>query len=440
MSYAYADEAASEFKSVSEGQKAAARFMLDRAFGSAVEDGFAVEGFTRLKVTETNAERATIRFAQSSAPDTAFAYYPGGSDRAGDVWFGVNYDYRSPVAGNYAWHTALHEIGHALGLKHAHEAEGAFQVLDGAYDTPEYTVMTYRNYRGGPTSGGYTYEGSGAPQTFMAMDILALQALYGANYETNAGDTVYRWMPGSGVTLVDGQAAIRPGANRIFATIWDGGGSDTYDLTAYGTNLQIDLRPGASSKFADAQTAKLAKGKYAAGNVFNAFLHDDNPASLIENASGGRGSDRITGNRADNVLRGNAGKDRLNGLEGKDLLVGGAGQDTLTGGADADHFRFDAAPGKSNVDTIADFNPLEDRIELENAVFTVLRQTGSLVAEFFAVVSGRKLARDGNDHVIYQWESGKLFYDRDGTGKSAAVQVAVLQPKLALTADDFVVI
>ena len=32
----------------------------------------------------------------------------------------------------------------------------------------------------------------------MMLDIAALQELYGADFAVNAGDTVYRWKPGSG--------------------------------------------------------------------------------------------------------------------------------------------------------------------------------------------------------------------------------------------------
>src|SRR3546814_15852656 len=60
--------------------------------------------------------------------------------------------------------------------------------------------------------------------------IRALQHLYGADFTTNNGNTVYSWNPLNGQTLVDGAVAISPGGNRIFATLWDGGGVDPYDL------------------------------------------------------------------------------------------------------------------------------------------------------------------------------------------------------------------
>ena len=102
-------------------------------------------------------------------------------------------------------------------------------------------------------------------------------------------------------TLIDGEAAISPGWNRIFATIWDGGGIDTYDLSRYKGGLDIDLAPGGCSTFSAAQCADLGggpNGGLARGNIFNALQYRHDPRSLIENAIGGQGNDSIAGNSA----------------------------------------------------------------------------------------------------------------------------------------------
>ena len=78
----------------------------------------------------------------------------------------------------------------------------------------------------------------------MTLDIAALQHLYGADFTTRAGDTTYSWSPSTGRTFVDGQLAIAPAGNRVFLTVWDGGGVDTYDLSAYGTDLDSTSGPG----------------------------------------------------------------------------------------------------------------------------------------------------------------------------------------------------
>ncbi|ANK84405.1 M10 family metallopeptidase [Rhizobium sp. N731] len=333
-SYDYNGEKNYSFSAISSQQQSLALYFMEQSYGSAANDGFSVEGFTNVTFEVGSANTATVRFAQSSHPDltTAWAYMPISGGPAGDIWFGTEYagtpdDLRYPRFGNYAGHALAHELGHALGLKHAHE-QGI--VVPSAYDSLEYTIMTYHTYVGDDLS-GYKYEHDGAPQTFMMLDIAALQEMYGADYTTNSGDTVYKWNPNQGITYVNGVAAITPAANRIFATIWDGGGTDTYDLSAYTTGLKIDLRAGGYSVFSQGQLSYLGGGPnngYARGNIFNALLYEGNTASLIENVKAGSGNDSIAGNEADNTLWGNAGNDTLNGLSGNDTLIGGTGNDT----------------------------------------------------------------------------------------------------------------
>ena len=123
----------------------------------------------------------------------------------------------------------LHELGHALGLKHAHEST-LFGAIPFARDSSEFTVMTYRSFVGASTTGGPANETFGFPQTYMMYDIAALQAMYGADYATNGGATIYQWSPDGGEMYVNGVGQGAPGANRVFLTIWDGGGQDTYDF------------------------------------------------------------------------------------------------------------------------------------------------------------------------------------------------------------------
>ena len=385
--YNYADPAElnNNFGAVSNQQKNAALFIMEQSFGTAGNDGFSVEGFTNLSFAAGSETSATLRFAQSDeASPTAYAYYPDTSYSGGDTWFSTEYagttnDYRTPVAGNYAWHTLVHELGHALGLKHGHETD-VFGATPAEYNSVEYTVMTYNGFVG-DNGGGYVYEQFGAPQTFMMADIAALQHMYGADYTTNKGNTVYKWTPTSGKTLVDGKVAIDPGANRIFATIWDGGGNDTFDLTAYKTAMKIDLRAGGFSMFNEDQLSWLGggpNGGYSRGNIFNALLHEGNLASLIENVKAGSASDKVVGNQAANALYGNGGNDSLFGMSGNDTLFGGIGSDSLTGGtgadkltgdAGADAFIFNAVSDSANIasnrDTIFDFRASDrDRINL----------------------------------------------------------------------------
>src|SRR4029079_19154228 len=144
---------------------------------------------------------------------------------------------------------------------------------------------------------------------------------YGANFNFNSGDTVYKWSPTSGQEFINGVGQATPGANRIFMTVWDGGGNDTYDFSNYTTNLSVNLQPGGWTTVSSAQLAYLGNGHYAIGNIANALLYENNPASLIENAIGGFGSDTITGNTANNKFTGGAGNDTIDGLTGSDTAV-----------------------------------------------------------------------------------------------------------------------
>ena len=290
---------------------------------------YSVEGFTNLSISYagSGSGAGTIRLANTDDPDTAYAYYPANTVYGGDVFFGPSG--RSPKAGNYHYYTVVHEIGHALGLKHGHDAD-VYGALPSGTDSMEYSVMTYRSYVGADAQAVYN-ETWGYAQTFMMYDIAALQRMYGADFGHNGGNTVYTWNPTSGASYVNGALAIAPGGNRIFQTIWDGNGTDTYDLSNYATDLRVDLRPGEHSTFSEVQLADLDTfgGHIARGNVFNALQDNGDARSLIENAAGGAGSDSITGNNAANLLQGGGGDDTLGGRNGSDTLGGGAGDDWL---------------------------------------------------------------------------------------------------------------
>lgn len=91
-----------------------------------------VSSYTNADFVNNGTDGSDMRIGQTSDPGTgtAYAYYPIASvgGVGGDVWFGVQYDYRNALPGNYAYATMLHEIGHALGLKHPHEAAGPARI------------------------------------------------------------------------------------------------------------------------------------------------------------------------------------------------------------------------------------------------------------------------------------------------------------------------
>jgi serralysin len=307
-------EPTNNFKAFNDVQETAVRSILEMYSSEA--------NLTFTEVTETSTQHGDLRYAESDSPSTAWAYYPSTSAAGGDAWFNNSkHYYDTPIKGNYAYLAMMHETGHALGLKHPQDTKGSFGPLPTDMDSLEYTVMSYRSYIGASTTSGYTNGSTSYPQTLMMLDIQALQEMYGANYSTNSGNTVYSWSPTTGEMFINGVGQGAPAGNKIFMTVWDGGGNDTYDFSNYMTNLNVDLNPGGWTTVSSTQLAYLGNNHYAAGNIANALLYHDNPTSLIENAIGGTGSDTIIGNLADNRLTGGAGNDYLDGGAGTDTAV-----------------------------------------------------------------------------------------------------------------------
>lgn len=147
---------------------------------------------------------------------------------------------------------------------------------------------------------------------------------------------------------------------------------------------------------------------------------------------------------------GTKGRDHLTGTSGNDKLNGGLGNDVLTGGLGQDVFVFDSKLGKGttkanqnkkvNYDTITDFTKGEDKIWLDNKIFTKLGKgseaaPATLSKKFFSL----NKAKDKNDYLIYK--KGVVYYDKDGSGsKYKPVEIIKLSNKAKLTFDDFQII
>lgn len=159
--------------------------------------------------------------------------------------------------------------------------------------------------------------------------------------------------------------------------------------------------------------------------------------------------EKTVGSAADDVFKAGDGNDILGGGLGNDVLWGGYGNDVLSGGGGKDVFVFASKLGtartdrKVNFDKITDFNVKDDTIRLDNAVFTKLGKKGSEASPakinkaFFTIGS---TAKDQNDYLIYNNKTGVLSYDKDGSGKAQAVEIAILTKKLKITHLDFMVI
>jgi Ca2+-binding RTX toxin-like protein len=98
---------------------------------------------------------------------------------------------------------------------------------------------------------------------------------------------------------------------------------------------------------------------------------------------------------------------------------------------------FNTAPGAGNVDAITDFNVVADTIRVENSVFAALGAAGTLTADKFHIGAA---AHDASDRIIYNAANGRLYFDADGAGGAAQIQIATLAPGLLLSNADFLVI
>jgi Ca2+-binding RTX toxin-like protein len=163
--------------------------------------------------------------------------------------------------------------------------------------------------------------------------------------------------------------------------------------------------------------------------------------------SGGAGNDTLDGSQTstkiiaygdegNDILAGGSADDQLYGGKGTDLLIGGGGYDTLTGGEGYDGFGFWSAT--QGVDTITDFVVTDDVILVSAKGFGGgLTPGGFLRAEQFTLGAS---SQDYGDRFIYNGTTGALYFDIDGKGGAAQVQIASLSPNLAMSKQNIFVI
>ena len=197
-------------------------------------------------------------------------------------------------------------------------------------------------------------------------------------------------------------------------TINGGGGTDTIRLTATSADLNAMINARLINVEAiDASTA-------AAGVTVSLVNQSENfifrGSAFADNLSGGSGADNMAGG---------AGVDTINGGVGNDTLNGGLGNDVMTGGGGSDIFRFDTAiAGGGNVDRITDYNVAADSMQLSRAIFTGLATTGGgqLAASAFSL----NAARGNAAQIVYNTNTGALFYDSNGAAGGGATQFGTL--------------
>jgi Ca2+-binding RTX toxin-like protein len=150
---------------------------------------------------------------------------------------------------------------------------------------------------------------------------------------------------------------------------------------------------------------------------------------LSNSISGNNANNVLDGKLGDDYLYGKAGQDTLLGDLGSDSLIGGLGADAITGGAGAD--RFIRQYSNTGIDTITDFDVAEDLFCISASGFG-----GSLTSGAVLKRSQFRLgtaAADRSDRLIYDNDTGSLFFDADGTGLSDQIQIAQLAPGLEMS-------
>jgi Ca2+-binding RTX toxin-like protein len=245
--------------------------------------------------------------------------------------------------------------------------------------------------------------------------------LIGAGAIDGTGNALANLLIGNGAAnILDGGA----GADLMRG----GAGGDTYIVDNAGDIVDESIAgSGGADLVKSSVSFSLADSVHAIGGIENLTLT-------------GAGAIDGTGNDLANVLIGNTGASRLSGGLGADVLDGKRGKDSLTGGGDGDVFLFSVGPRKANADHVLDFLPGEDAIHLDHDVFKKLR-LGELKKKAFHADANAHAAEDRSDCIVYDTESGKLRYDKDGKGGHKAKLFAILDDSPNdLTHHDFLIV
>ncbi|MEQ1950582.1 M10 family metallopeptidase [Mesorhizobium sp. CN2-181] len=212
-----------------------------------------------------------------------------------------------------------------------------------------------------------------------------------------------------------GANILNDGGKGAADTMQGLGGNDTYRIYNSGDIIIESASQGTADRVVSAVDYRLGAGVGI--------------EIMTTNGSTGTSNIDLAGNAFAQKITGNAGDNRLEGREGNDTLSGLGGNDT---------FVFNTKLGASNVDTITDFNVADDRLLLSDAIFTAVN-TGVLLSGYFRN-NTTGLAQDANDRIIYERDTGELYYDANGTGSGGGILFAKIGIGLALTYADFVVV
>jgi Ca2+-binding RTX toxin-like protein len=233
-------------------------------------------------------------------------------------------------------------------------------------------------------------------------------------------------------------ASINPGFREVAVSL---NSTTVKDSIAQGVQNGVGYID-ASSEESGKVTIDLTKGTF----VLEGTTRITRSIRNVDEAIGTIFDDSMTGNKRNNLLNGFAGRDELLGEDGDDRLVGGASNDQLEGGDGKDRFIFTTTPNYPEglnqpfrkallgVDRILDFERGKDQIVLDQGSFTEVDKKVK-----FDSVDSIKEARTSSGIITYIRDSGKLFYNPNGSrsGFGEGGLFAVLEGDVNLGRKDF---